>query len=76
VSGGVWEGERRARQHGGGALICGSRQHSVGRRDSKLGLNRTKIQTGPNKFQIPSNFPRSKQDLPGLPKFEIKLGWR
>jgi hypothetical protein len=56
VSGGVLEGERRARQRGGGALTCRSGQHSVGRCDSKLGLNRTKIQTGPNQFQIPSNF--------------------
>jgi hypothetical protein len=29
----------------------------IGRRcDSKLGLNRTKIQMDPNQFQIPSNF--------------------
>jgi hypothetical protein len=48
VSGRVREGERRARQCGGGALTCGPGQHSAGRRDSKLSLNRTKIQTGPN----------------------------
>jgi hypothetical protein len=76
VSGGVLEGERRERQHGGEALTCGPGQHSVGRRDSKLSLNRTKSQTGPNQFQIPSNFPRSKQDLLDLQKIEIKYGWR
>jgi hypothetical protein len=30
VSGGVREGERRARQHGGGALTCRPEQHSAG----------------------------------------------
>jgi hypothetical protein len=35
VSGGVWEGERKAGQRGGGALTCGPGQPSAGRR----GLN-------------------------------------
>jgi hypothetical protein len=33
VSGGVWEGERRARQRDGGAPTCGPGQHSSGRHD-------------------------------------------
>jgi hypothetical protein len=35
VSGGVWEGERRVRQHGGGAPTCGPKHHSARQR----GLN-------------------------------------
>jgi hypothetical protein len=76
VSDRVQEGERRVRQRSTGALKCGPEQHSVERHDSKLGFNRTKIQTGRNQFQTPSNFPQCKQDLPGLQKFEIKYGWR
>jgi hypothetical protein len=52
VNGGVREGERRVRQRGGGVLACRPGQHSAERHDSKLGLNRTKIQMGPNQFQI------------------------
>jgi hypothetical protein len=56
VSGGVQEGERRVRQRGSRALTC--------RPNSKLGLNRTKIQMGSNQFQIPSNFLKPNRTFP------------
>jgi hypothetical protein len=64
--------ERRAGQHGDGALTGGSGPHSTGARSKLDFIPIQKYSNGSKEIQIPLNFGWFKRYLPMIQKFEIK----